>query len=560
MEKQKLKLIELFSGIGAQKRGIDMTGLFDCEVIATSEVNKEVMLSYAAVHNGLTLELVNLLKFPEKEIMVRELAEKNIGYDYKKNKPYNWEKLSRRKDSSIEKYYAAMKFSRNMGDITKIESLPESDMWTYSFPCQDISVAGAGKGIVQGKTRSGLLYEVERLLGVADKTGTKPRYLLLENVKNLVGKKFIDQFNDWVERLDSMGYNTYWKVVNGKECGVPQNRERVFAISILKEIDSGYMSFPKPIPLEIRLKDVLDQSVDEKYYLSDKAISGFVKHNENHTQKGTGFIWKPKDPEKEIANCLRANSSLNATDNSIRCIGNIYPNTKNSQAGRIYDDNGISPTLDVLSGGNKMPKIIVKESPIEVIIAASRGRNPDNPSDRTTGAPTEQRLELNQTGCSNTLTSVQKDNYVIEYNVLTPKRTEYGKAIRKDYELGKISESRHNMTQLEPRTDGVSNTLTTVQKDNYLCERYPEDVKIRKLTPEECWKLMGFMVEDVTKAKSIGVSESQLYCQAGNSIITNCIAEIMEHLYKAQYNTEYICSDEILNSQEEADNGITDGR
>lgn len=521
MEKQKLKLIELFSGIGAQKRGIDMTGLFDCEVIATSEVNKEAMLSYAAVHNGLTLELVNLLKFPEKEIMVRELAEKNIGYDYKKNKPYNWEKLSRRKDSSIEKYYAAMKFSCNMGDITKIESLPEADMWTYSFPCQDISVAGAGKGIVQGKTRSGLLYEVERLLEVADKTGTKPRYLLLENVKNLVGKKFIDQFNDWINRLNSLGYNTYWKVLNGKECGIPQNRERVFAVSILKEIDRGGMSFPKPIPLEIRLKDILDQDVDEKYYLSEEVVANFVK--KSNTQY----------------------------DSLIKCIGNIYPNTENPQAGRIYDDNGISPALDVLSGGNKMPKILVKDkglcirentklgyvyatigdsinleyptsktrrgrvgkqvsqtlttSPqIGVVIAASRGRNPDNPSDRTTGAPTEQRLELNQTGCSNTLTSVQKDNYVLE--------------------------------------------------------QYSEDVKIRKLTPEECWKLMGFMVEDVTKAKSIGMSESQLYCQAGNSIITNCIAEIMEHLYKAQYNTEYICSDEILNNQKETDNGITDGR
>lgn len=474
MEKQKLKLIELFSGIGAQKRGIDMTRLFDCEVIATSEINKEAMLSYAAVHNGLTLELVNSLKFPEKEIMVRELTEKNLGYDYKKNKPYDWEKLSRRKDSSIEKYYAAMKFSCNMGDITKIEHLPEADMWTYSFPCQDISVAGAGKGIVRGKTRSGLLYEVERLLDIADKTSTKPKYLLLENVKNLVGKKFIDQFNDWIEWLDSMGYNTYWKVINGKECGVPQNRERVFAISILKEVDSGYMSFPKPIPLKMRLKDIIDQNVDGRYYLSEEVVANFVK---------------------------KSNAQYNSL---IRCIGNIYPNTKNPQAGRIYDDNGISPALDVLSGGNKMPKIIVKESPIEVIIAASRGRNPDNPSDRTTGAPTEQRLELNQTGSSNTLTSVQKDNYVLE--------------------------------------------------------QYPEDVKIRKLTPEECWKLMGFMIEDVTKAKSIGVSESQLYCQAGNSIITNCIAEIMEHLYKAQYNTEYLCLDEILNSQKEADNGITDGR
>ena len=103
-------------------------------------------------------------------------------------------------------------------------------------------------------------------------------------------------------------------------------------------------------------------------------------------------------------------------------------------------------------------------------IVAMRGRNPDNPSDRTVGNPTEQRLEVNMQGTSNCLTSVQKDNLVIESQVLTPKRTEYGKQIRKAYESGRIQESRHNMTELEPRKDDISNTLTTVQKDNLLLE------------------------------------------------------------------------------------------
>lgn len=121
---------------------------------------------------------------------------------------------------------------------------------------------------------------------------------------------------------------------------------------------------------------------------------------------------------------------------------------------------GCSPTLSTMQGGNQEPKILESQ------IVATRGRNPDNPSDRTTGSPTEQRLEVNTQGTSNCLTSVQKDNFVMESQVLTPKRTEYGKQIRKAYENGEIQESRHNMTKLEPRTDGVSNTLTTVQKDN----------------------------------------------------------------------------------------------
>ena len=130
--------------------------------------------------------------------------------------------------------------------------------------------------------------------------------------------------------------------------------------------------------------------------------------------------------------------------------------------------------LRLCRGGMREPMIVDKQ------IVAMRGRNPDNPSDRTAGSPTEQRLEVNMQGTSNCLTSVQKDNLVMESQVLTPKRTEYGKQIRKAYESGQIQESRHNMTELEPRQDNVSNTLTTVQKDNLLLE----NVKIRQATKD----------------------------------------------------------------------------
>lgn len=210
----------------------------------------------------------------------------------------------------------------------------------------------------------------------------------------------------------------------------------------------------------------------------------------------------------------------------VNVIGSLE--AKFESTNRIYDVGGCSPTLSTMQGGNQEPKILEEKIPCKLnkmpeghldsldnakicdidtptastvtsryykgigahkdnmCIVAMRGRNPDNPSDRTVGSPTEQRLEANTQGTSNCLTSVQKDNLVMESQVLTPKRTEYGKQIRKAYESGQIQESRHNMTELEPRHDGVSNTLTTVQKDNLLLENVlavdEQNMNVRKET------------------------------------------------------------------------------
>lgn len=208
----------------------------------------------------------------------------------------------------------------------------------------------------------------------------------------------------------------------------------------------------------------------------------------------------------------------------------------------------------------------------EPLICASRGRNPENPSNRTAGMGLEQRIEVNEGGTSNTLTSVSKDNYVVEPCVLAPKRNDYGKSVRKDYENGSIDESRHNMTELQPKIEPTSNTLTSVQKDNYLiepkvdvmCRVVPVSGKlhqnqevynsnglcatlksshfkdppktmfkyrIRKLTPLECIRLMNFDDSDYDKIKAIGMSDSQIYKQCGNSIIVACLEGIFRKMY-----------------------------
>jgi len=184
----------LFSGIGNQEKGIMNTGLFDLNVICTSDIDKEVMVSYTAIHCGLTWEMIdNYSTYPSKQQMVDELSSRKIGYDFKKDKPYNWSRL---KDRELKKYWLAMKLSNNMGDISNIESLPYADLWAVSFPCTNISVAGLQAGLTEGSgTSSSLLWEQIRLLKVSISKNESPKYLLFENVKNLVSKKFKPEFH-----------------------------------------------------------------------------------------------------------------------------------------------------------------------------------------------------------------------------------------------------------------------------------------------------------------------------------------------------------------------------
>lgn len=249
---------------------------------------------------------------------------------------------------------------RNFGDISKIdwENVPDFDLFTYSFPCTDISSAGQQKGLEEGSgTRSGLLWECKKAIELK-----RPKYLLMENVKALTQKKFLPYLHKWHSFLTEMGYTNFTQILNSKKFGVPQNRERVFMVSILGD---AWFDFPKPFQSDKKLKDLLDENVDDRYYLSQRCLSSFIRKNEIQREKGNGFTFKPTNGD---------------------CIAKTILTHLND------------------------------------------------------------RLD---------------DNYIIEPlepNVLTPKRTEYGKKMRKAYENGDFKESRHNMTILEPRTDGISKT------------------------------------------------------------------------------------------------------
>ena len=412
MNKPELTMIEFFSGIGAQKRGIDNTELYNLKVVATSDVDKEALVEYAAIHHGLTNEMVeNYEGYPSREEMVEELKSRNIGMDFDKGKMFDWDKLIKKKTKDLEKYWLAMTLQNNLGDISKIEQAPTADCWFYSSPCQCFSVAGKQDGIdatcntcgqkynpmdydvehryvcphcgsddIKG-TRSGLLLEVERLLIKAIETNTAPKYLCLENVKNLVGKQFKPDFDAWLKRLEHLGYNTYWKVLNAKECGVPQNRERCFGFSIRKDIDTGKYTFPLPFDTGIRLKDILEKNVEEKYYINTERASNLI-----HQLVDKGQLKGQKDNEAQsvlvknqateytrtvdTANTLMArdwkgfgNQDMIAIVESKNLdtqkrLGGLWDGETTHQAGSVWDSNGMSPTLDTAQGGGRMPHIV----------------------------------------------------------------------------------------------------------------------------------------------------------------------------------------------------------
>ena len=407
----------------------------------------------------------------------------------------------------------------NLKDVRQVNTLlmDNINLMTWGWPCQDISVAGKQRGFKDNDgnlTRSGLFFQGLRIL-----TELQPEYAIAENVKALTGKKFTAEFETVLTSLDKAGYNNYWKVLNAKDYGIPQNRERVFIISIRKDIDDHNFFFPQPMPLLIRLKDVLEQKVDEKFYLkserADKLIESLVQtyspniSGENKIralghlgvggQKGWVFdvngisrclaATDYKDPTKVMLVPPGINSSEDLPkkieEPHVDRLGNLYDeNAGGARAGNVYNASGLSPTLQTAQGGNRMPLIT------EPIIAASRGRNPDNPSDRTTGLPTEQRLEVNTQGISNTLTTVGKDNYVVEPKIICVHHT----AVLKVPDATKF--------------------------------------RIRKLTPRECFRLMGFSDADFDKIK--GISNTQLYKMAGNSIVVNVLEGIFRELFKAQ--------------------------
>lgn len=328
---------------------------------------------------------------------------------------------------------------RNYGDISKVnwEEVPDFDLFTYSSPCQDFSSAGLQRGGTEGSgTRSSLLWECRRAI-----LAKKPKYLLLENVAALVSQKFLPLFNKWQAELESYGYTNYAQVLNSKDYGVPQNRDRIFLVSIHGEHPKFY--FPKSLPLENLLKDVLEEEVDEKYYISDTIVKIFGEEKVIVIQNGEARsalafknfisrgeqndsynrVWKPEG----YCGALNCTKEMEVLEPMVKQVGNIVEERgfSNPQRGRVYDTKGLAPAICTMMSGGTEPKILIPEY------------------------------------------------------------------------------------------------------TNYEYTTY----RIRKLTPMECYRLMGVDDADIDIIQSSGISNTQQYKQAGNSIVVDVLYHIFRKMF-----------------------------
>lgn len=374
-----------------------------------------------------------------------EKALHNIGVNYELVNYCEIDKFASKSYSLIHK----VDESKNLIDVTKVDTskLPDDiDLITYGFPCQDISIAGKQNGFEDNdgnRTRSGLFFEALRII-----EDTKPKVAIAENVKALTSKRFTKEFNTVLKSLDDVGYNCYWKVLNSKNYGIPQNRDRVFIVSIRKDIDNFDFHFPQPKELKLRLNDLLESNVDEKYYLSEKLEIYAL---------GNAVNKELKDMYKRENAYLNKDISYTINTNSIRRVG---------------DTNYICEGID--------EEIQVKDF-LKIKEATKKG---------------------------------------------------YSEAYAGDYVNIQYPNSKTRRGRVG---NGIANTLLT-SKDNGVVVDNP--LKLRRLTEKECFRLMGFDDEDCEILKDNGISSTQIYKQAGNSIVVNVLEALFKELFKKEHKEE----------------------
>ena len=435
--------------------------------------------------------------------------------------------------------------SLNLGDITKVDEtqLKPFNMICGGSPCQDFSIAGKGKGSVWTckhcghtynpltvhwserdecpecgskdieKTRSSLLVEYLRVI-----RANKPNFGIYENVKNIVGKKFKDTtFKLFTQELEEYGYNVYWQVLNAKHYGIPQNRERVYLIFIKNELDNGKFKYPEPFDNGVRLKDILDDEVDEKFYISKDKVQRFLTNlNNKDALLYDACQVKREGKSREYNNFCPTLTSRDykdprlVNDNIVKQIGSISKcegNWNNPQVGRIYSTDGCSPTLNTCGGGSHEPKIVQLGN----VNPSGNGMNGN---------------VYDNDGISPTVTTNKGEGLKVAIKQATKKgyvECEIGGVADLSYPDSKTRRGR-------VQEDGkICPTLTATETG--VC-RIESDIRIRKLTPKECWRLMGFDDKSFKAAEQVN-SNSQLYKQAGNSIVVDVLYYIFVELYKA---------------------------
>ena len=420
-----VRLIELFAGYGSQALALKYLGV-NFEYWKICEWAVKSIQAYKDIH---FTDIMCVRQPMLKEELVDYLYNKGISQNY--NDSMTKQQILRLNEKSLNTIYDNIQITHNLVNIQQVKGedleIVDTDKYdyilTYSFPCQDLSLAGKGKGMSDTSTRSGMLWEVERILTECHELGTMPQILLMENVPQVHGTDNVRDFNKWQLRLEELGYKNYMKDLIATDYGIPQTRNRCFMVSILGEYS---YTFPEHTPLKLKLKDMLEDNVEEKYYLSDKMLDycfGINQKNSKFPRKERFLQSLEQTNDKNIATTITTNAGNRPTDNFIK----IKNATKKGYL-EATDGDGI----DLAQPNSK----------------TRRGR-------------------------------VQK-------------------------ELIQTLTTQNNL--------GVVN-----------------DLRIRKLTPKECFRLMGVKDDDFEKVRK-NQSDSSLYHLAGDSIVVNVLMAIFKEL------------------------------
>lgn len=451
-----IRLIELFAGYGSQYLALKYLG---------ANVKHYKICEWAIK----SIQAYNDLHIQDYFDYSGNLSDDNIltvlvklGVSINYNEPATRKQLKR---LDFRKIYNNIIATNNLvniqnakGEDFKIVDKDKYDyIMTYSFPCQDLSLAGKGKGMADTSTRSGMLWEVERILNELNELNSLPQVLLMENVPQVHGIDNVEHFNKWQLALENMGYKNYFQDLIATDYGIPQTRNRCFMVSILG--DYSY-SFPKPIPLELKLKDLLEKEVDEKYYLSDRQIKDIQSWNTYE---------KPLDNMKKIEN------------------------------------SNISPTLTTRTGAYSSSMIRIKNATKKGYLEATNGDGIDISSRMKHHRGTVQKNKIQ------TLTTSSGNDRGVCVGT---------------YQYAKSDKFMNGKDRLQLGKE-VSDTLQTSPKEG-VCYN---DLRIRKLTPLECFRLMGVKDEDYYKIAK-NQSNSSLYHLAGDSIVVNVLMAIFKELIK----------------------------
>ncbi|MGL4850948.1 MAG: DNA (cytosine-5-)-methyltransferase [Clostridium sp.] len=489
---ESVRLFDAFAGKGALHKSLKKLGV-PTDVVGLSEVEPDAVIAYAGVHIDGFKEME--FDFPSDEEMRTLLLDRNIGWDFKKQKSC----IPRMKKDKLKLLYKATMLTNNLGDISKIDynNMFDFDLFNLSFPCTDVSNAGKQEGLFNEDgthTRSGLIK-----FGLDIVRAKNPKLIMIENVKGLIQKKFIGDFYTILEDLEKMGYKCHYATkqkgkelvplcLNAKNYGIPQNRERIFVICVRNDIKLDF-KFNLGGDAGVRLKHLLQKEVEEKYYLSEEIQKRYKSNGENKDTNNTIYTGQ---------------TSINP----------------NSQAGKTYSPNGVSQTLCAGTHGYAMGNI---EEPKQIQFDLPCCK--ENKVDRLGGCfdkngKTHQAGSVyNKEGVAPTITTCEggyRQPIVTEENNIKV--------------VGELEcEGWHRIETAVHSTDGICPTMETRNRSKWLDD---DSYRIRKLTPLECWRLMGFDDEDFYKVKDLGLSDSALYKLAGNSIVVNCLYYIFDSVFE----------------------------